>query len=76
MCIRDRDYVWSEGALTAVARYFALAEDASSNSYTQTFYAYRDHEYIEMLQEVGARRIGRYPSLSDDAGMSFLIAGI
>ena len=71
-----QDYVWSEEERTAVARYFTLAEDASSNSYAQTFYAYRDHEYIEMLQEIGARRIGRYPSLSDDAGMSFLIAGI
>lgn len=74
LCLED--HVWSEEQRTAMARYFVLGEDASTSTYTQTLYAYRDHEYIEMLQEIGARRIGRYPSLSDDAGMSFLIAGV
>ena len=76
------EHFWHTHARAATTRYFVLEEmreemrEAAGRirTYTSTAKAYSDHEYIELLQNAGFRRIGRFPSLAGDPSLFFLVA--
>ena len=69
------EHFWFEDELCAVSRYFVVDGSNDIVAHTNTLQGYREHEYIEMLQMMGFRRIGRFPSLTDDPGLFYLVAG-
>ena len=69
------EHFWFPDEQVCVSRHFVLTEDGSVSAFTSTGQAYQEHEYIELLQNTGFRRIGRFGSLTDDPGLFFLVAG-
>ncbi len=68
-----KEHFWLDDERVAVTRHYVLDEAGSVTEYADTLQSYAEHEFVELFQRLGFRRIARQSSLSSDPGCHFMI---